>query len=57
MLGFLSPSNRGALATVMVILFMIFSGIAGYVSARLYKMNGGESWKTNMLLTAVFFPG
>ncbi|KAI8060282.1 hypothetical protein BC940DRAFT_246682 [Gongronella butleri] len=56
-LGFLSPSNRGALATVMVILFMIFSGIAGYVSARLYKMNGGESWKTNMLLTAVFFPG
>ncbi|CAO3622305.1 unnamed protein product [Cunninghamella echinulata] len=56
-LGFLSPSNRGALATVMIILFMVFSFISGFVSARLYKMNGGESWKTNMLLTATFFPG
>ncbi|ORZ15076.1 hypothetical protein BCR42DRAFT_416346 [Absidia repens] len=56
-LGFLSPSNRGALATVMVILFMVYSCIAGFISARLYKMNGGESWKTNMLLTATFFPG
>ncbi|KAI8076878.1 uncharacterized protein BX664DRAFT_270729 [Halteromyces radiatus] len=56
-LGFLSPSNRGALATVMVVLFMVYSGIAGFISARLYKMNGGESWKTNMLLTATFFPG
>ncbi|KAG0175312.1 hypothetical protein DFQ28_001841 [Apophysomyces sp. BC1034] len=56
-LGFLSPSNRGALATVMVIFFMIFSCIAGYVSARIYKMNGGEAWKVNMLLTATVFPG
>ncbi|SAM06269.1 hypothetical protein [Absidia glauca] len=55
--GFLSPSNRGALATVMVILFMVYSCIAGFISARLYKMNGGEAWKTNMMLTATFFPG
>ncbi|KAI8329070.1 hypothetical protein BC941DRAFT_363161 [Chlamydoabsidia padenii] len=57
LLGFLSPSNRGAFSTVMVILFMVYSGIAGYISARLYKMNGGESWKINMMLTATFFPG
>ncbi|CAO3646862.1 unnamed protein product [Cunninghamella blakesleeana] len=56
-LGFLSPSNRGALATVMIILFMIFGFISGFVSSRIYKMNGGESWKTNMILTATFFPG
>ncbi|KAF7726417.1 hypothetical protein EC973_008751 [Apophysomyces ossiformis] len=56
-LGFLSPSNRGALATVMVIFFMVFSCIAGYVSARIYKMNGGDAWKSNMLLTATLFPG
>ena len=29
----------------------------GYVSARLYKMNGGEKWKLNALLTAHFCPG
>ncbi|KAG0171837.1 hypothetical protein DFQ28_008593 [Apophysomyces sp. BC1034] len=56
-LGFLSPSNRGSLATVMVIFFMVFSCIAGYVSARMYKMNGGEAWKMNMILTATLFPG
>lgn len=41
----------------MVILFMIFGSIAGFVSARIYKMNGGESWKANVALTAVLFPG
>ncbi|KAI9255222.1 hypothetical protein BDA99DRAFT_467455 [Phascolomyces articulosus] len=56
-LGFLSPSNRGSLATVMVIFFMVFGCIAGFVSARTYKMNGGEAWKANVALTAVFFPG
>ncbi|ORY95586.1 hypothetical protein BCR43DRAFT_515700 [Syncephalastrum racemosum] len=55
-LGFLSPSNRGSLATVMVIFFMVFGCIAGYVSARIYKMNGGEAWKLNVVLTAALFP-
>ncbi|KAI8136982.1 hypothetical protein BJV82DRAFT_718516 [Fennellomyces sp. T-0311] len=56
-LGFLSPSNRGALATVMVIFFMIFGCIAGFISARLYKMNGGDKWKVNILLSATLLPG
>ncbi|KAI8364031.1 hypothetical protein EDC96DRAFT_608750 [Choanephora cucurbitarum] len=55
--GFLSPSNRGSLATMMILFFMIFSCFSGYASARLYKMFGGESWKTNMLLTATVLPG
>ncbi|ORX43684.1 hypothetical protein DM01DRAFT_1295802 [Hesseltinella vesiculosa] len=56
-LGFLSPSNRGSLGTVMIIFFMIFSCISGYTSSRLYKMNGGESWKTNIVLSAILVPG
>jgi transmembrane 9 superfamily protein 2/4 len=56
-LGFLSPSSRGYLATVMIIFYMLFGYIAGYVSARVYKMFGGESWKKNVLMTAFFFPG
>ncbi|KAL7327063.1 Transmembrane 9 superfamily member 2 [Mucor circinelloides] len=56
-LGFLSPSNRGALGTVMIIFFMVFSCISGFVSARIYKMNGGENWKANIGLTASLVPG
>jgi transmembrane 9 superfamily protein 2/4 len=56
-LGFLSPSNRGALATMMILFFMVFSCVSGFTSARAYKMNGGESWKLNMVLTATLLPG
>ncbi|KAI8080458.1 hypothetical protein BDF21DRAFT_339704 [Thamnidium elegans] len=56
-LGFLSPSNRGALGTVMIIFFMVFSCISGFVSARIYKMNGGENWKMNIGLAATLVPG
>ncbi|KAF9428829.1 hypothetical protein BGZ94_000888 [Podila epigama] len=56
-LGFLSPSNRGSLATVMIVFYMFFGVVAGFVSARLYKMFGGESWKLNIIGTAFLFPG
>ncbi|KAF9410192.1 hypothetical protein BGZ94_001728 [Podila epigama] len=56
-LGFLSPSNRGALGTVMIVFYMFFGIVAGFVSARLYKMFGGEAWKRNVLGTAFLFPG
>ncbi|CAB5395830.1 unnamed protein product [Rhizophagus irregularis] len=49
-LGFLSPSNRGSLATVMIIFYMLFGSVAGYVSARVYKMFNGDSWKKNVFL-------
>lgn len=55
--GFLSPSNRGALGTMMILFFMLFSCISGYTSACIYKMNGGEMWKTNMILSATLLPG
>ncbi|KAL7162619.1 hypothetical protein ACSBR2_042995 [Camellia fascicularis] len=56
-LGFLSPSNRGALMTAMVLLWVFMGLFAGYTSARLYKMFKGTEWKRNTLKTAVMFPG
>ncbi|KAJ3033574.1 hypothetical protein HDV00_006059 [Rhizophlyctis rosea] len=56
-LGFLSPSSRGALTTVMIMFYLLFAGVAGYVSARVYKMLQGEYWKRNMFMTATLIPG
>lgn len=57
LLGFLSPSNRGSLGTVMILLYTIFGFIGGYVSARVYKTFGGEAWKRNIALTPILIPG
>lgn len=57
LLGFLSPSNRGSLGGAMILLYTIFGFIGGYVSARVYKTFGGESWKSNIVLTPVLIPG
>ncbi|KAJ3358718.1 hypothetical protein HDU91_005141 [Kappamyces sp. JEL0680] len=56
-LGFLSPSNRGSLVTVMVVFYVLFGSLAGYFSARVYKMCGGQAWKQNVLMTALLVPG
>lgn len=56
-LGFLSPANRGALLTVMLLLFVFCASFGGYWSARLYKMMGGKLWRRNTLLTAFLYPG
>jgi transmembrane 9 superfamily member 2/4 len=57
MLGFLSPSNRGFLTTVGLLLYTIFGFVGGYVSARSYKTFGGELWKVNMATTPLLVPG
>lgn len=57
LLGFLSPSNRGSLGGAMILLYTIFGFIGGYVSARVYKTFGGESWKLNIMMTPVLIPG
>lgn len=56
-LGFLSPANRGSLMTCALLLYVCLGTPAGYVSARIYKMFGGEKWKSNVILTAFFCPG
>ena len=57
MLGFLSPSNRGFLTTVGLLLYTVFGFVGGYVSARSYKTFGGELWKVNMAATPALVPG
>ncbi|WVQ79502.1 hypothetical protein IAT38_001601 [Cryptococcus sp. DSM 104549] len=54
--GLLSPSNRGSLATVLLICWTFFGCVSGYTSARTYTTLGGEQWKPNLVLTAVLFP-
>eukprot|EP00794_Sanderia_malayensis_P010630 gene10630-11756_t len=56
-LGFLSPANRGALMTCVLVLFVFLGTVGGYIASRVYKMIGGERWKTNVLLTSFLFPG
>ncbi|ORY89710.1 hypothetical protein BCR35DRAFT_287713 [Leucosporidium creatinivorum] len=57
LLGFLSPSNRGALSTLMLVAYTLFGCISGYVSSRVFASLKGEEWRKNIGLTAVLFPG
>lgn len=57
LLGFLSPSNRGFLTTVSLLLYTVLAFVGGYVSARAYKTYGGDNWTLNMAATPVFVPG
>lgn len=57
LMGFLSPSNRGSIGTIAVLLYTILGFVGGYVSARAYKTFGGESWKPNIILTPLLIPG
>lgn len=50
LVGFLSPSNRGSLATVMILLYTVFGCVGGYAGARVYKFFGGEKWKQLFVL-------
>ncbi|ATY61858.1 endosomal integral membrane protein, putative [Cordyceps militaris CM01] len=56
LLGFLSPSNRGSLGTIMILLYTILGSVGGYVSARVYKAMGGDQWKMNIGLTPLLVP-
>jgi len=55
--GFLSPSNRGALMSVMIFLFTLMGILGGFISARLYKGFGGTEQRMVTMKTATMFPG
>lgn len=57
LLGLLSPSNRGFLGTIILILYTLFGTVGGYVAARTYKSFGGEAWKKVIVLTPIILPG
>ncbi|KAG6334661.1 hypothetical protein ID866_4428 [Astraeus odoratus] len=56
LLGFLSPSNRGSLATVMVVCWSFFGGIGGYYSSRVYASLGGKDRRKTAFITATVLP-
>jgi transmembrane 9 superfamily protein 2/4 len=55
-LGFLSPANRGALFTALLLCFVFLGIYGGYTAARLMKMWSKPSWRTT-LMTATVVPG
>lgn len=57
LLGFLSPSNRGSLGTIIVLLYTVLGFVGGYTSARMYKSLHGEKWKLCIVLTPLLVPG
>ena len=56
-IGFLSPARRGSLMTAVLSFYIVCGGLAGYVSARLYKSFRGRQWQLCTLLTGMAFPG
>ncbi|KAK0629592.1 hypothetical protein B0T17DRAFT_525912 [Bombardia bombarda] len=56
LLGFLSPSNRGSLGTIMIFMYTILGFVGGYTSARIYKSMQGDKWKLNIVLTPLLVP-
>ena len=56
-MGFLSPANRGALLMAELLLYVMMGGVAGFVTARLYKTFKGKSWQKATTCTALGFPG
>ncbi|KAK4134670.1 hypothetical protein BT67DRAFT_441835 [Trichocladium antarcticum] len=57
LLGFLSPSNRGSLGTIMILLYTVLGFVGGYTSARMYKSLQGDKWKQCIILTPLLVPG
>jgi transmembrane 9 superfamily protein 2/4 len=43
--------------TTAMVCYVLLGTTAGYISARLYKMFGGERWAMNVLMTALLCPG
>ncbi|TDL24197.1 Nonaspanin [Rickenella mellea] len=56
LLGFLSPSNRGSLANVMMVCWSFFGSVGGYYSSRVYASLGGTDRKKNAFFTATILP-
>jgi transmembrane 9 superfamily member 1 len=44
LIGVFYPYNRGAPYTACIVLYALTAGISGYLSARLFRQMGGESW-------------
>lgn len=53
MLGMLSPASRGALMSAALFIFVFMGAVAGYHSARIYRVMKGTHWKKAAFLVSV----
>ncbi|WZY78584.1 hypothetical protein YC2023_024968 [Brassica napus] len=49
LVGALSPYNRGALFTALVVIHALTSGIAGYTASSFYCQLEGKNWRSSKL--------
>jgi transmembrane 9 superfamily member 2/4 len=56
-IGFLSPANRGSLMIAVLLLYVLFGGVAGFTSASVYKSFKGRQYQACTLWTALLYPG
>ena len=56
-IGFLSPSRRGSMITMILLMYVLNGVFAGYASSRVYKSFRGRQWQKCTICTAVAFPG
>ncbi|KPA82468.1 transmembrane/endomembrane-like protein [Leptomonas pyrrhocoris] len=52
--GGVNPTIRGHFLTTTIIVFLLMHIVAGFVTSRLLKLFGMDSWKTAMLCVAAF---
>ena len=57
LMGFLSPANRGALLTSLIVLFCLMGYPAGYIASRLGRFCEVAEWQKIAIATAFIFPG
>jgi transmembrane 9 superfamily protein 2/4 len=53
-LGLTSQTNRGGMITTLLLLFVFMGSIAGYSSARVYKLFGGKEWCAKIIFEQFF---
>ena len=54
--GLISPLSDGSTLTAAICVYLLSNGLSGYSAARLYKFQGGVSWKACTVLTATGMP-
>lgn len=55
--GVLTPHRRGSVLTGLLAAWVLSTGVAGYVAARLHKAMGGTRWKRVTVGVAFLLPG
>lgn len=55
LLGLFNVHHHGNINAAGIVLYAFTSGIAGFVSCRMFRRLGGERWARNVLLTSFLF--